>query len=71
MTTKMTIWVNQEEQQYDAPLTLFSLLQQLQKIEKKGIAIAVNNSVITKSNWKQLSLSDQDKVTIITATQGG
>lgn len=71
MTTKMTIWVNQKEQEYDAPLTLFNLLQQLQKVEKKGIAIAINNTVISKPLWEQVSLHDQDKVTIIKATQGG
>jgi sulfur carrier protein len=67
----MTIWVNQKEHLYDAPLTLVSLVKQLGKAEKTGIAIAVNNSVVPKNNWANLMLNDQDKVTIITATQGG
>jgi sulfur carrier protein len=68
---KITIWVNQEEQQYDASMTLLNLLQQLEKAEKKGIAIAVNNSVIPKNDWQNLQLKNQDRITIITATQGG
>jgi len=67
----MTIWVNQEEQQHEAPITLLNLLQQLEKAEKKGIAIAVNNTVIPKKEWSVLQLNNQDKITIITATQGG
>jgi sulfur carrier protein len=67
----MTISVNQKEHSYNAPLTLVNLVEQLGKAEKTGIAIAVNNSVIPKNNWAELMLKDQDKVTIITATQGG
>ena len=67
----MTIWVNQKEHSYDAPLTLVSLVELLGKTKKTGIAIAVNNSVVPKNSWANLSLNDQDKVTIITATQGG
>lgn len=67
----MTIWVNQKEHSYHAPLTLTGLIEQLGKAKKTGIAIAVNNSVVPKNNWANLSLNDQDKVTIITATQGG
>ena len=67
----MTISVNQKEHAFDAPLTLINLVKQLGKAEKTGIAIAVNNSVIPKNNWAELLLKDQDKVTIITATQGG
>ncbi len=67
----MIIWVNQKEHQCEAPMTLWGLLEQLGKAAKTGIAIAVNNSVVPKSDWKNLLLNNQDKVTIITATQGG
>ena len=67
----MKIWVNQEEQEHDSPLTLSGLLTKLQKINKTGIAVALNNAVIPKNQWDTTSLSENDKVTIITATQGG
>lgn len=67
----MTIWVNQEAQEYPAPLSLGNLLEQLGKADKTGIAVAVNNQVISKSNWTDTTIQHQDKITIITATQGG
>ncbi|WP_353718189.1 sulfur carrier protein ThiS [Dyadobacter sp. 676] len=37
----------------------------------KGIAIAINQSVVPKSDWPTRLLSPNDHVTVITATQGG
>jgi sulfur carrier protein len=67
----MTIWVNHNEHQYDASITLFELLELLNKSDKTGIAIAVNNNVIPKKSWRSFKIKNQDKITIITATQGG
>ena len=50
---------------------LSELLVQIQMSEKKGIAIALNNSVVPKANWQKTQLKENDKITIITATQGG
>jgi len=65
------IWVNKEKHQLDASISLFELLVKLQKENKKGIAVAHNNKVIPKKSWKSCTIADQDKITIITATQGG
>lgn len=67
----MTIVVNQQPQQFDQALTLQTLLQQLGKAQQLGIAVAVNNKVVSKTQWTNHQLQDQDHVTIITATQGG
>jgi sulfur carrier protein len=68
----MTIWVNQSPYQLDTSnCSLLDLLQLLQKTEVSGIAVALNNTVISKQYWQETSLKDTDKVTIITATQGG
>ncbi|HIP36657.1 MAG TPA: sulfur carrier protein ThiS [Crocinitomix sp.] len=40
-------------------------------LNKKGIAVAINNTVIPKSNWRNTGLKDKDKILIITATAGG
>jgi len=37
----------------------------------QGIAIAVNEEVISKSNWSTFKVCENDKLLIITATQGG
>ena len=39
--------------------------------ESKGIAIAVNNTVVQKVKWNDFILHEGDKVTVIKATQGG
>lgn len=67
----MILWVNKTQQQYDRTMSLQELLEHLQKAHQPGIAVAVNNHVISKNNWHLQSLQDQDTITIITATQGG
>ncbi len=37
----------------------------------KGLAVAVNNTVIPRTNWSSFQLNENDTITIIHATQGG
>ena len=39
--------------------------------EQKGIAVALHQKVIPKERWDRTNLKEEDKITIITATQGG
>ena len=39
--------------------------------KQKGIAVAVNETVIPKANWNSHELQHNDKVLVIKATQGG
>ncbi len=66
----MTINVNNQSQSISEDSSIEKLLAQLQ-ISTNGIAVAVNNEVISKENWRQLTLKEKDEVTIIQATQGG
>lgn len=50
---------------------LADLLTKLLLIEKKGIAVAVNNRVIARNKWSNFTLSDNDEVIIIEAARGG
>lgn len=43
----------------------------LQHPETRGMAVAVNNLVVPKSEWETHILNDGDKITIVRATQGG
>ena len=52
-------------------ISLHVLLESKEMISKKGIAVAVNNSVIQKQNWESHVLQENDKVLIISATKGG
>jgi sulfur carrier protein len=37
----------------------------------RGIAVAVNGEVVTRSAWRSVTLSDGDRVEVLTAVQGG
>tara|TARA_B100000809_G_scaffold244221_1_gene269964 strand:+ start:574 stop:777 length:204 start_codon:yes stop_codon:yes gene_type:complete len=50
---------------------LETLLESNHLVSKKGIAVAVNSSVIPKINWAKTKLNNNDKIMIITATAGG
>lgn len=39
--------------------------------QTKGIAVAVNDTVIPKTAWEAFQVKAQDQITIITAAQGG
>ena len=68
----MTIRVNKTSFEVKCNLTILQFLEQhLPDQTLTGVAIALNNRVIPKDNWTNQLLQDDDKLTIITATQGG
>ena len=50
-------------------------VQQLLNLEipekQKGVAIAINNTVIPRTEWQHHRVNSHDKIIIIKATQGG
>lgn len=66
----ITILVNDQILEIHTDFTLCQVLQKL-NISEEGIAIAVNENIIPKSRWSATTLSINDKLIIITATQGG
>lgn len=66
----MTINVNNIQRDIQEESTLASLIMQL-NIASKGIAIAVNNEIVTKDKWQDTLVKESDQITIIQATQGG
>jgi len=66
----MDVTVNNNVQSIQELTNLDSLIEQL-NLDAKGIAIAVNLTVVTKSEWNQTILKQNDNITIIKATQGG
>lgn len=38
---------------------------------KTGIAVALNSSIVAKSNWATKNINEQDSIMVITATAGG
>lgn len=66
----MKLIVNNKPEEYSLE-HLHQLLQELGLLASKGIAVAVNNKVIPKTNWNTFQLTENDTITIIRATQGG
>lgn len=67
----MEIFINNQLTTVQPDLNLSDLVKEILSQDTIGIAIAVNNKVISKKVWQEQKLNHQDKVTIITATQGG
>jgi sulfur carrier protein len=51
--------------------SLSELLNALNIDVKKGIALALNNTVIPKSDWDTQRVHNNDKILLIKAAQGG
>ncbi len=66
----MTILFNNETTTVHSSI-LLTILNDLGFLEIKGIAVAVNQEVIPKSNWTDYSIKENDEIILIQATQGG
>ena len=67
----VSLFVNDQKEQLEAPMSLLNYLKIRQIPYEKGVAIAINNEVIPKSKWANQQLKENDNLTIITATAGG
>jgi len=66
----ITVTVNDQVYSFPPDLDINQLLKELD-ISPKGIAVAVENQIISKNNWSQHRLLEDSRVLIIKATQGG
>lgn len=67
----MQVFVNHEPIQLPQAPSLQAVLEQLNITESRGIALAVNNEVVPRKSWVNHLLHDQDRITLIRASQGG
>ncbi|OCB76898.1 sulfur carrier protein ThiS [Flavobacterium crassostreae] len=68
----MELKINNQIKQFQAnALSIQELLDIEIPQKQSGIAVAINNTVIPKSDWNQLQLSQSDEILILSATQGG
>ncbi len=65
----MKVTVNDEAVEVEEQTTVAALLDGL-GFPKKGIAVAVDWSVVPRSEW-QIALTDGARVEVVTAVQGG
>jgi sulfur carrier protein len=67
----MNIYVNNSLQEIPAHAKITDALDKLNLISLRGIAVAINNNVVPRSEWDTFPLQAEDKLTLIQATQGG
>jgi len=67
----MEIKLNNQIKIFPEQCSVQQLLDEVIPEKQKGIAVAVNSSVIPKTNWEHHFLAHCDEVLIIKATQGG
>ncbi|OEK06019.1 thiamine biosynthesis protein ThiS [Flavivirga aquatica] len=66
----MKISVNNQSKSISKNSSVSQLLKQLQQPEN-GIAVAINQQIVTKTDWENKIINTGDDILIIQATQGG
>ncbi len=66
----MNIYINNEVFSVQDNISLEQLLEEL-NIDSKGLAIAFQQEIISKTSWKNFIVQDNQKLTFIRASQGG
>jgi len=66
----MTIKVNNQSKEISENCSISNLLSELAQPEN-GIAVAINQKIITKTDWANKTINNGDDILIIQATQGG
>ena len=66
----MNLLINSVPKQFSGK-NISELVKTLNMSNTNGIALAVNEKVVPKNEWEKFQLSDNDKILIIKATQGG
>jgi len=51
--------------------TLQQLLQRLGQADRRGVAVAINDTVVPRSQWREAAIGDGDRIEIVVAVQGG
>ena len=68
----MNLTVNGTKKEIESEnISVSDLLKSEAVLKTEGIAVAVNQNVIPKSEWEQMMIRENDLVLIIKATQGG
>lgn len=66
----MKIFVNGTPTEIPLDLNIYMLLDELD-VQKKHIAIEINENIIFKTDWESTKLEEGDKIEIVKAIGGG
>ncbi len=66
----MILFCNGEKRTIPPQSTIEQLIQLLE-LKPQGLAVAINDTIATRSSWSTHILAEGDRVTLIRAAQGG
>lgn len=66
----MKVIINQKEKDICESITIDKLIKE-ERISNSGLAIAVNQNIISKNQWSSHLLKENDNIMIIRASHGG
>lgn len=67
----MEIQLNNQSKEIASCISIQQLLDEVVGQKQKGIAVAINNSVVPKAVWVNHIVQANDNILIIKAAQGG
>lgn len=67
----MKILLNDRNVELDEQVSLLRLFEKFNIAATSGVAVAVNEMIIPKKDWPSHKIIENDKILVITATQGG
>ncbi|MFQ5637367.1 MAG: sulfur carrier protein ThiS [bacterium] len=67
----MHIKINGKSFNFHPNITLKEILDELEIQQDRGIAVAVNQTVISRTRFHEVYVSEDDSVEIVNATAGG
>ena len=66
----MTLAINGEEREFNAPLTISALLEQM-GMKADRVAVELNRGIVPREQWAGTSLGDGDRLEIVQFVGGG
>ena len=67
----MNITINEKPYRLKEDATIADALKEAKIENQFGIAVAVNNTVVSKTGWEKHTVQDNDNILIINAISGG
>jgi sulfur carrier protein len=67
----MVIFINDKQVFADETKSLRAVLESESLLQKEGMAVAVNGSIVPRKDWETAMLNDGDKIDVISAFYGG
>ncbi|MGH2821186.1 MAG: sulfur carrier protein ThiS [Actinomycetota bacterium] len=68
----MKIIVNGESTELEPGATVLDVIERVGRDPSvRGVAVALNGQVVPRSSWNETQVSEEDRVEVLSAVQGG